>query len=100
MRSWKHWSPEEENILRREWARGTQIKVIAHMVEHPPSSVKERRRLLNLPPRHWKGKRRETVKIQLDPSLLQVALGRASVQGNSFSTYIRKLIERDTGAFG
>ena len=100
------YNDEEELILRREWKRGTHVKIIAILLEEvrgwPRSnqSIVTKRKKMGLSIRRRRSKEIEDwarASTTMRVSLRDQAVARAWGQGKTLSAYMRYLVERDLG---
>ena len=102
----KLFTPEMDASLRRLWAHGDQIKLIAAAlteefgVNVSEKSVKNRRLALNLRPRRAlvgdPEQNAKEVHVYLSGTELRAAKRRANERGMALSAYLRLLVQLDT----
>lgn len=96
----------DRHTFRREWKRGTLLKIIGQMLDpqRTARALAAWRLRLNLPVRQPKGVKRlhrgpsPHVNFELDAEMLRFLQQRASGEGTTMSMYIRRLIRRDMGS--
>lgn len=88
------WTPEEDATLKSLWAAGHTVPEIAKRMGKNPSTVKARRKRLNIRPRRT-GDLTEKVRVGFHPDTMHLLRTKARRTGQTIPARIRMLIERD-----
>ena len=88
------WSAEDDTTLRSLWQAGHTVPEIAKRLGKNPSTVKARRKRLDLRPRGT-GDLTEKVRVGFHSDTMSLLRAKARRTGQTIPARIRMLVERD-----
>lgn len=88
------WSPEEDQKLTEMWAEGHTVPAIATALSKNASTIKARRKRLELSPRRT-GDLTEKVRVGFHEDTMNLLRHKAKRKGQTIPARIRSLVERD-----
>lgn len=88
------WTPEQDSTLEALWKAGHTVPEIAKRLGKNPSTVKARRKRLELPPRRT-GDLTDKVRVGLHPDTMSLLRAKARRTGQTIPARIRMLVEKD-----
>lgn len=88
------WSREDDTKLREMWAAGHTVPMIASALSRNTSTVKARRKSLDLPARRT-GDLTEKVRVGFHPDTMDLFRKKSLREGQTVNGRIRSLVEQD-----